>query len=82
MKKERVRVSKDSFLFLLASTAQCYCCCHQMSKEVANKRILITNPQSRSRYFEKDLRCLKHIIQVFEETNSVCFATLQYQGLK
>lgn len=82
MEKEKAGASKDSFLFLSASTVQCYCCCHQRrtSKEVANKRILITNPQGRPGHFEKGLRCLNHVIQVFEETNSVCFETLKYQG--
>lgn len=83
MEKERARVSKDSFLFLLASTAQSYCCHkNRPSKEVTNKRILITNPQGRPRHFEKGLRCLQHIIQVFEETNSAYFESFKYQGVE
>lgn len=75
MEKERAGVSKDSFLFLSASTAQC---CHKRrpSKEVTNKRILIP------RHFEKGLRCLQHIIQALEETNSVCSETFKYQGVE
>lgn len=83
MEKERARVSKDSFLFLLASTAQSYCCHKKRpSKEVTNKRILITNPQGRPRHFEKGLRCLQHIIQVSEETIQPILRVLNTKGLK
>lgn len=41
----------------------------------------ITNPQGRQKPFEKGLKCLKHIIQVFEEMHSVYFKTFRYWGV-
>lgn len=38
----------------------------------------IANAQGRQSPFEKGLRCLKHIIHVFEKTHSIYFKTLRY----
>lgn len=51
----------------------------ELQKKLQTKIFSSLNPKADQGNFLKGLRCLKHIIQDFEETNSVYFETLKYQ---
>lgn len=69
-KRERGRVLQGEFFGTPKSQLQQYlgCSCHQTENLERSFKLKdpITNPQGRP---EKGLRCLKHIVQVFEETH-------------